>query len=116
MVTPIQYALSYPERQAGTLPPLDFTRYPQLTFAQPNLERFRCLDLAYQAGKAGGTLAGYMNAANEVLVDRFLNGQITWKGISSKLESLMRSHQNRGSELEKIFEVDAQARQDASIA
>ncbi len=116
MVTPIQYALTYPERRPGTLRPFDFRECSTLTFETPNYDRFRCLRLAYEAGKKGGTLPGYMNAANEVLVERFLAGKVAWKGIATKLEQLMGQHGVvEDPNLNRILEADVQARHDACL-
>ena len=72
MRLPIQYAFSYPERWDAALPALDLTRSAALEFASPDLDRFPCLRLAYQALRAGGTMPVVLNAANEVAVDAFL--------------------------------------------
>jgi len=93
MRVPIQYAMTYPQRKKGLIPPFDFLKNQTLQFYYPNNERFRCLRLAYDAIKQGKSLPCYMNAANEVLVGRFLENQISWKEISSKLEHLMQKHQ-----------------------
>jgi 1-deoxy-D-xylulose-5-phosphate reductoisomerase len=115
MKIPIQYALTYPERLPGTFPPFDFMKHHTLQFFTPDTEKFRCLDLAFESLKAGGTLPGYMNAANEVLVNRFLNKQISWLDIPRKLEDLMSKHDTKSIEsLDCILWADQLARQDAS--
>ena len=91
MLLPIQYAITYPERCPGILEPFDFIGNNRLDFLQPDRRAFRCLDLAYAALKEG-TLPCFMNAVNEVLVSRFLNREIAWSDISTKLESLMSRH------------------------
>jgi len=114
MINPIQYALTYPRRLCGRFPPYDFTKYSSLTFSSPDTRRFRCLRLAYQALRAGGTLPCFMNAANEVLVNRFLKKEIPWHAIAHQLEGLMEKHQPiMNPDLRTILEVDAQARQEA---
>ncbi len=114
MVIPIQYAMTYPERHQGVLKPYDFVKNSRLDFYQPDTAKFRCLDLAYAALQGGGTLPCYMNAANEILVSRFLKREIDWFGISEKLEKLMHSYQNSlDVSLEHILEVDQLAREDA---
>jgi 1-deoxy-D-xylulose-5-phosphate reductoisomerase len=114
MVIPIQYAMTYPERCRGPLKPYDFINNTRLDFYQPDISKFRCLDLAYEALRTGGTLPCYMNAANEVLVHRFLKKEISWVGISEKLETLMMNHQcSQTLSLEAILEVDTLARQQA---
>jgi 1-deoxy-D-xylulose-5-phosphate reductoisomerase len=114
MLLPIQYAITCPERLPGLLPPFDFTKNSTLQFFPPDTSRFRCLELAYQAGVSGGSLPCYMNAANEVLVHRFLERQISWKSIAVKLEALMQSHkQGTIASLDDILQVDAEARKAA---
>ena len=93
MIIPIQYALTYPDRESGIASCFDFQKYSKLEFYHPDHHRFPCLGLAYEAIKNGGSMPCYMNAANEVLVDRFLNGAISWSEIGRKLESLMGRHQ-----------------------
>ncbi len=86
METPIQYALTFPERIESHLPRLDFTNYPTLTFEKPDRKTFRCLDLAYYAIERGGNMPCVMNAANEVAVQRFINGQIGFLEIADHVE------------------------------
>lgn len=115
MIVPIQYAMTYPERLPGLLQPFDFIKNGHLEFFVPDTEKFRCLKLAYDAAKIGGTLAGYMNAANEVLVHRFLNKSIGWRDISTKLEDLMSRHRTAQiSCLDDILDADEQARSEAA--
>jgi len=89
METPIQLAFSYPERIESHLPRLDFGRYPNLTFERPDRETFRCLDLAYQAIERGGNMPCIMNAANEVAVQRFIDGRIGFLDIADQVERTM---------------------------
>lgn len=113
MLLPIQYALTFPERRTGFQAPFDFTKQHTLQFFPPT-EGFRCLSLAYDALKEGKSMPAYMNAANEVLVERFLAKQISWLEISSKLESAMLSHCATAVDtIEEILAVDAAARRDA---
>ena len=91
METPIQYAFSFPDRIESHLPRLDFSRYPDLTFEQPDRSTFRCLDLAYRAIDRGGNLPCVMNAANEVAVQRFIDGKLTFLGIADFVEAAMQS-------------------------
>lgn len=86
METPIQYALTFPERIESHLPRLDFTNYPTLTFEKPDRKTFRCLDLAYYAIERGGNMPCVMNAANEVAVQRFISGQIGFLEIADHVE------------------------------
>lgn len=114
MVLPIQYAITYPERHASPLEPFDFLEYPSLTFGLPDTNRFPCLRLAFDAMREGGSLPCYMNAANQVLVERFLDGQIAWLDIAKKLESLMDRHRVKHDlDLDGIVAVDKRARAEA---
>lgn len=114
MVVPIQYAMTYPERKLGTIPKFDFIKHGTLDFFMPDMEKFRCLKLAYHAVKEGGSLPCYMNAANEVLVHRFLDRQISWIEIVSKLEHLMSKHKvAKVNSLDTVLAIDTQAREEA---
>ncbi|PIS02427.1 MAG: 1-deoxy-D-xylulose-5-phosphate reductoisomerase [Chlamydiae bacterium CG10_big_fil_rev_8_21_14_0_10_42_34] len=115
MLLPIQYALTYPDRKEGLLAPYDFLKNSTLTFFPPDKEKFRCLYLATEAMKAGGSYPCFLNAANEVLVDRFISGKISWLEIGTKLEKLISSHEVQNLlTLEAILEVDGLARKKAS--
>ena len=78
----IQYALTYPARKPGCVEPLDLRKLSQLTFEEPDIESFPCLELAYKALKIGGTMPAALNAANEVAVQAFLDGQIKLSDIA----------------------------------
>jgi len=93
MLVPIQVALTYPERCEGTLKPFDFTKAQTMRFAPWDADRCRCLELAYQSLREGGSMPCFMNGANEVLVERFLNKEIGWFEIGQKLATLMDEHQ-----------------------
>jgi len=115
MVLPIQYALTYPERKQGMLKPYDFLKNGTLTFYPPDHERFPCLQLALDSLKAGKSYPCFLNAANEILVDRFVKGKIPWTAIGEKLEKLISSHQPKDVlTLEAILAVDADARRRAT--
>ena len=86
MRLPIQYALSWPDRVPGPADPLDLFTAGHLTFAQPDLETFRCLALAIRAAKEGGTAPAILNGANEVAVARFLAGEIGFLDIARVVE------------------------------
>ena len=117
MKIPIQYAMTYPKREKGIVPCFDFTKYSKLEFFTPEWEKFPCLGLAFEAAKEGGTLPCFMNAANEVLVHRFLEGKIDWIEIGKKLETLMGAHNAQPQEnLSVLFEVDEMARSLATTA
>lgn len=114
MIVPIQYALTYPKRKPGLLNAFDFIRHGKLEFSFPDLKKFPCLSLAFDALKKGGSMAGYMNAANEALVGRFLRKEISWQDIGRKLEYLMERHPVQPvPTIEAIFEIDRMARLDA---
>lgn len=116
MLVPIQYALTFPERRPGLLKPFDFIRHGKLEFSCPDLLKFRALKLAFDAIKEGGSLPCYMNAANEVLVYRFLKKEIGWLEIAEKLESLMNQHEKvKISSLDEIVMIDNQARTEAAL-
>jgi len=112
MKIPIQYALTYPGRKKGIAPCFDFTKYSKMEFYTPDQDRFRCLALAYEAIKTGGSLPCFMNAVNEVLVERFLKGSITWLDIGQKLEKLMEKHDVQPvADLEALLAIDQEARE-----
>jgi 1-deoxy-D-xylulose-5-phosphate reductoisomerase len=111
MLIPIQVALTHPERKPGLLAPFDFTKNHTLHFGPWDADRFRCLSLAYEAIRQGGSMPCFMNAANEVLVSRFLEGQIQWMQIGQKLEDLMQSHQVQHlNHYEELAGIDTEAR------
>lgn len=116
MQVPIQYVLTYPDRKNGLHPCFDFEKYSTLEFFKPDLEKFPCLRLAYEAAKIGGTLPCFMNGANEALVEQFLAGKISWIEIGQKLETLMEAHQVMPQEsLETLLAIDKEARQLATL-
>ncbi len=89
MRLPIQYALSYPERWPSTFGRIDFKNQQPLTFEAPDLEKFRCLALAYEALGKGGNMPAIMNAANEVAVAAFLKERIGFLDIAATIERTM---------------------------
>lgn len=89
MRLPIQYAFSYPDRKRASFPRIDWTLCRELTFEQPDLERFRNLALAYEALHQGGNMPCIVNAANEVVVDAFLHDRISFLGMSDVIEYTM---------------------------
>ncbi len=111
METPIQYAFSFPDRIESHLPRLDFANYPSLTFERPDRETFRCLDLAYNAIRRGGNIPCVMNAANEVAVQRFIDGQIGFLDIADFVESAMQQAPFiPNPTLDDLFETDKEIR------
>ncbi|MCB1180845.1 MAG: 1-deoxy-D-xylulose-5-phosphate reductoisomerase [Chlamydiia bacterium] len=114
MIYPIQYALTYPERKPTPLPPFDLFCGGRLDFYPPALENFPAIELAYSAMRDKKSLPCYLNAANEVLVEGFLQGRITWKQIMTYLEQLIEKHSPRSiTSLEEVFAVDREAREEA---
>lgn len=93
MCLPIQYALTYPERVASDRVQTNFPKIGSLTFEEPDPERFPALDLARKAGTEGGTLPAVLNAANEVAVDSFCAGRISFPGITETVARTMEAHQ-----------------------
>jgi 1-deoxy-D-xylulose-5-phosphate reductoisomerase len=86
MRTPIAYALGFPDRIGAGVAPLDLFKIARLDFEEPDMTRFRCLDLAYQALRSGGTAPAILNAANEVAVAAFLDEKLPFLGIPSVIE------------------------------
>jgi 1-deoxy-D-xylulose-5-phosphate reductoisomerase len=114
MCFPIQYAVTWPERVPNSLPPLDFGKLRQLEFAPPRYEDFPALNLARQAGEAGGTLPAVLNAANEVAVSAFLEGKISFPRIWQTVEQVMNRHSNVAHpDLGAILRADQWARGEA---
>ncbi|HEX8288266.1 MAG TPA: 1-deoxy-D-xylulose-5-phosphate reductoisomerase [Pyrinomonadaceae bacterium] len=112
----IQYALTYPERKPNCLEPLDFRKISQLTFEEPDLDKFHCLALAYKALKIGGTMPTVLNAANEIAVQAFLDNKIWLSEIPTIIESVMNQHQPTPvSNLEIVLKTDDWARKKAII-
>lgn len=111
METPIQYAFSFPNRIESYIPRLSFADYPQLTFTKPDMKTFRCLDLAYQAIRKGGNMPCIMNAANEVAVQQFIDGEIRFLDIADRVEHLMSSSAFIANPtLDDLFTTDAEVR------
>ncbi len=112
MKIPIQYALMYPERPAATHRRVNFSTMRQMTFQTPDLEKFRCLALAFKALEAGGTAPAVMNAANEVAVQLFLDGRITFDAIPMMIEEALTTHTPvQNISLDDIVRVDRETRE-----
>ncbi len=108
---PIQYALTWPHKHPGSLEPLDFTRFSELTFELPDRKRFPSLDFAYEALRQGGDMPAVMNAANEVAVARFRRGEIRFTDIWTVIEKTMAAHTVMAyAELDEVLAADSQAR------
>ncbi len=115
MELPIQAALTYPKVKKSTLRPFDFITHSQLQFFLPDKQRFSCLRLAYEAARAGGTSPCYLNAANEMIVHRFLRGELSWKQIAQFLEKLLERYEKEPLEsIEQLLEIEALAKREAA--
>jgi 1-deoxy-D-xylulose-5-phosphate reductoisomerase len=111
MKVPIQYALSYPERWAAPHERIDWTQLRCLDFEQPDVHRFPCLRLAYEALTAGGTAPAVLNAANEAAVALFLEERIPFVDIPRAIEkALERLSEPASPSLDGLREADARAR------
>ena len=111
MRLPIQYACSYPERWSGPLPSLDFARASRLEFLPPPDDRFPCLQLAYRALRAGGTMPVALNAANEVAVDAFLERKLGFMDIPRIIQQTLDVHPREDvTTLDVVRRVDEWAR------
>jgi 1-deoxy-D-xylulose-5-phosphate reductoisomerase len=114
MRIPISVALGYPERLHWDGEGLDFFHSPanQLTFEEPDTAAFRCLPLAVSASKEGGSCPAVMNAANEVLVQAFLDHKIGFTDIPESIEKIMQQHHKvENPDLTQILEIDEQTRE-----
>jgi len=110
----IQYALTYPDRLPTDLPSLGLEKLAKLEFLEPDLDRFPCLRLAYEAMREGGTMPAALSAANEIAVASFLNGRITFMDIPRVIEATMEAHQTQAcSSIEAVLEADRWARSHA---
>ncbi len=108
---PIGYALAYPDRLAAPYGEIDWSQAQTLTFEPPDRAAFPCLDLAFAAGRIGGTAPAWLSAANEVAVDAFLEERIRWNEIPSIVEAVLTTHDGgMGETLESVLEGDSIAR------
>ncbi len=112
MRIPIQVALTWPDRLKLETKRLDLPTLAKLTFFEPDFNKFRCLALAFEAGRRGGIVPSMMNAANEVLVDRFLKGNLKFTDIPKYVEMVMDKAPNVTGHLslEQVLEADKEAR------
>ncbi|TXI83409.1 MAG: 1-deoxy-D-xylulose-5-phosphate reductoisomerase [Cupriavidus sp.] len=114
MRTPIAYGMAYPERIDSGVTPLDLTVAGGLHFETPDLVRFPCLGLAFEALRAGGVAPAVLNAANEVAVDAFLAGGIRFTDIARVVAGVLEQpHGGSADTLEGVLEADAGARRAA---
>lgn len=114
MRLPVAYALAYPQRATTPFGGIDWTELARLDFEPPDLAAFPCLGLAYEAGRAGGTVPAWLNAANEVAVAAFLAGQISWLGIPDVLKAVLDRHDGETADsAESVIGADGRARAQA---
>ncbi len=114
MRIPIQYALTYPERQVNDFPKLDLLAVRELSFRSPRTGDFPSLSLAFAAGRTGGTMPAVMNAANELAVAMFLEGRIGFTDIPVLVEKVMANHTCKPSpNMQQILQSDSWAREEA---
>lgn len=112
MRLPIGYALSYPDRLDIAFGSLDLLKATTLTFEPPDRGTFRCLDLAYEAGRVGGAAPAWLSAANEIAVEAFLEGRLSWGQIAEVVESTLQSYvADPLSSLEALVAADAKSRE-----
>lgn len=110
MRLPIQYAFTYPER-LDSLPSLNLAELRSFNFEKPDSKRFPCLELGYEAARAGGSMPAVLNAANEIAVENFLNKKISFTQIPQIIEKSMRKHRTlKNPSIETLVEADAWAR------
>ena len=105
MRIPIQYAFSHPRRWEAPVTPVNFANLARLDFAEPDFDTFRCLGIALEAGRAGGTAPAVMNAANEVAVAAFLAGQANYFDIEETVEGVLAAHERQP--LESVEQIEA---------
>ncbi len=117
MRIPIQYAFSHPRRWDSPTTPVDFAQLARLDFAEPDIETFRCLAIALDAGRAGGTAPAVMNAANEIAVAAFLAGEARFFDIEETVASALAAHAIEPlHSIEQVEAADAWARRFARRA
>jgi 1-deoxy-D-xylulose-5-phosphate reductoisomerase len=111
MRTPIAHALAWPRRIHAGVEPLDLFEVAQLQFERPDLQRFPCLRLCYQAMQAGGSATITLNAANEIAVEAFLQRRLGFTAIAQLIEHVLEKSANiEAGSLEEILAADADAR------
>ncbi len=111
MRLPIGYALAFPDRIATPFGRIDWSTLSRLDFEAPDVATFRCLTLAYEAGRVGQSAPAWLNAANEVAVASFLEGGIGWIDIAGVLESVLAQHDGAAADsVEAVIDADTLAR------
>jgi 1-deoxy-D-xylulose-5-phosphate reductoisomerase len=117
MRLPIAYALGYPHRAAVPFGAIDWSRLGHLDFAVPDVGTFRCLSLAYEAGRQGGTAPATLNAANEVAVAAFLDRALRWSDIPAVIEECLAADAGtKPDTLGVVLDADRNARDRARAA
>ena len=117
MRLPIGYALGWPDRVATPFGALDWTAARTLTFEPPDRAVFRCIDLAYEAGRRGGSAPAWLSAANEVAVEAFLGNALPWGGIGEVVAETMAGWvDDQMDQVEAVLAADAEARARARLA
>ena len=112
MRTPIAYALGWPQRLPSGVKPLDLLSVARLDFEQPDMKRFPCLGLAYEAHERGGYATVALNAANEMAVQAFLEGRIKFTQITKLVAELLNQiSAQAANNIESILQVDHQVRE-----
>ncbi len=112
MRTPIAHALAYPERIASGVAPIDLVQIAQLTFVAPDMRRFPCLKLAYDALHAGGSAPAVLNAANEIAVQAFLDRRIGFRAVCDLIARVMDAlPASPVDDIASVFELDRRARE-----
>ena len=112
MRLPIQYALCYPKRNRAVAKKMSFKEASTLTFEEPDMKTFKCLDLAYKAGKLGGNMPAIYNGANEVAVELFLNEKIAYLQIEQIIEDSMNEFELvENPTLDQVLDIDRKVRE-----
>jgi 1-deoxy-D-xylulose-5-phosphate reductoisomerase len=114
MRLPIAYALAYPDRSTNPFGRIDWTELGRLDFEAPDRKAFPCLGLAYEAGRLGGSAPAWLNAANEVAVEAFLDGRIPWTSIADVLSDALSRHDGGvATSVDAVVDTDRRARRTA---
>jgi 1-deoxy-D-xylulose-5-phosphate reductoisomerase len=116
MRLPIGLALGAPERLPEEFGAIDWTALGTLTFESPDRATFRCLDLAYEAGRTGGTAPAVLSAANEVAVEAFLAERLRWSAIADVVEEVLNAGTGSADEIADVLAADRNARERALAA
>jgi 1-deoxy-D-xylulose-5-phosphate reductoisomerase len=116
MRLPIGLALGAPDRLPEAFGAMDWAKVGTLTFEPPDLDTFRCLALAYEAGRAGGTAPATLSAANEIAVEAFLAERIPWSGIAEIVEEVLNAGTGNADEIADVLAADRVARERAQVS